>query len=355
MTSGQFRQPTRAQRGARAFTLVELLVVIAIIGALVALLLPAVQAARETARRTQCVNNLKQVALAVLNYESAHAMLPAAGSFAPESESVKFSSVGGYFRVDLRSGTNRSWLVEALPYVEQQQLFEQFDPALHVSANLGNPQAAQPQALLCPSDQAFGRFYSYRNGSADSVPFGKGNYAAYTGPFHVDDFHTPGAIRPFPQPLRKIIDGVAQTLALSEVRTRDHEFDQRGAWALPWTASSLLSFDAHPIWYDQGRGDEPDTYTEFIFTSRSAGRTQRPNSEMQDVLYECPDPVGEQIERMPCIQTEGYRSASPRSNHPGGVDAAFLDASVHFIQDDVDEALLAHLICISDGQTAAVP
>jgi prepilin-type N-terminal cleavage/methylation domain-containing protein/prepilin-type processing-associated H-X9-DG protein len=325
------RAISRRRRSVSGFTLVELLVVIAIIGALVALLLPAVQAAREAARRTQCVNNLKQTTLAVLNYESVHGILPAAGSFAPEEESVKFSTVGGYFRVDLRSGTNRSWIVEVLPYMEQQQLFDRFDRDLHVSANPGNPQAAQPASLLCPSDQAYGRFFSWRSGNAEPVPFGKGNYAAYTGPFHVDDYYTPGAIRPFGQPLRQVIDGVSQTLALSEVRTRDHEHDQRGAWALPWTASSLLSFDAHPIWYDQGKGSEPGMYSEFVFTERSAGQTQRPNSELQDVLYECPDPVGEQIDRMPCIRTDGYRSASPRSLHAGGVNAGFLDGSVHFI------------------------
>src|SRR5438876_1373568 len=89
----------------RGFTLVELLVVIAIIGVLVALLLPAVQAAREAARRAQCSNNLKQLSLALLNYETVHNTLPPAG-------------------ID---SNQMSWAVLLLPYFEQQALYDQFN------------------------------------------------------------------------------------------------------------------------------------------------------------------------------------------------------------------------------------
>src|SRR2546427_5297251 len=92
-------------RGRSGFTLVELLVVIAIIGVLVALLLPAVQAAREAARRMSCSNNLKQLSLALHNYESTFSSLPPAG-------------------ID----TNQmSWVVMLLPYMEQQPLFDKFN------------------------------------------------------------------------------------------------------------------------------------------------------------------------------------------------------------------------------------
>src|SRR6188474_2683919 len=89
----------------RAFTLVELLVVIAIIGVLVALLLPAVQAAREAARRMSCSNNLKQLSLALHNYEDTHKTLPPAG-------------------ID---SNQMSWTVLLLPYMEQKPLYDQFN------------------------------------------------------------------------------------------------------------------------------------------------------------------------------------------------------------------------------------
>ncbi|MEX1223849.1 MAG: DUF1559 domain-containing protein [Pirellulales bacterium] len=91
------------------FTLVELLVVIAIIGILIALLLPAVQAAREAARRMQCSNNLKQIALALHNFESTHGKLPAGGVY---------SKAGGY---------GHSWWTQIMPYLEQKNLYDQFD------------------------------------------------------------------------------------------------------------------------------------------------------------------------------------------------------------------------------------
>ena len=102
----------------RGFTLVELLVVIAIIGVLVSLLLPAVQAAREAARRTQCTNNMRQIGLACLNFESAKGVFPSAGGaveqFIDPAEAVK--AAYGY--------EGASWMYQILPYIEQQALYD---------------------------------------------------------------------------------------------------------------------------------------------------------------------------------------------------------------------------------------
>ncbi len=107
------------RRPKAGFTLVELLVVIAIIGILVALLLPAVQAAREAARRMQCTNNLKQIGLAILNYENAHKELPPGG----------LTQANGTY--------GHSWWVRILPYVEATNLYSQFDQKASNSGWLG--------------------------------------------------------------------------------------------------------------------------------------------------------------------------------------------------------------------------
>jgi len=124
-----------------AFTLVELLVVIAIIGVLVALLLPAVQTAREAARRSQCTNNLKQLSLAMMNYEDSFKVLP-----------------GGTGRYGCCWGT---WMVRVLPYMEQgalSNLYQNSDgndctgPRYSQAPNPANVTTRRIKALTCPSD-----------------------------------------------------------------------------------------------------------------------------------------------------------------------------------------------------------
>lgn len=129
----------RIQR--RAFTLVELLVVIAIIGVLVALLLPAIQAAREAARRSQCMNNLKQIGLGMLNYESTKKHFPP-GQFKPPGMTIKRMV---------------SWSVWHLPYIEQQNVFDRIDltraliEAPNNMADLSGPSNTIISTYLCPS------------------------------------------------------------------------------------------------------------------------------------------------------------------------------------------------------------
>jgi len=340
----------------RAFTLVELLVVIAIIGALIALLLPAVQAAREAGRRAQCANNQRQLGLAVLNYEQSHSRLPAAGEFGPFSEAVRYTSGVYHFFVDVRSGPNRSWVVNLLPYIEQQSLFSQFDRSKRVTENPSRPQLQQPASLLCPSDDASGRIYQARyETDGEITPFAKANYAAFTSPFHTNDIDTLGAMRLYGQELREVTDGTSCTSLISEVRTRDHENDQRGAWALPWSGATLLAFDAHPGWYPVSSTKLDKSRDNFEFTESSLGATQPPNGKNPDVLYECPDLAGEQVEKMPCTVNALYMSAAPRSNHLGGVNTVFLDGSVHFFSDGIDEATMAYLIATVDGRTVSAP
>jgi prepilin-type N-terminal cleavage/methylation domain-containing protein/prepilin-type processing-associated H-X9-DG protein len=116
----RFNPKSKIQNPKCGFTLVELLVVIAIIGILIALLLPAVQAAREAARRAQCSNNLKQIGLALLNYESANKKFPP----------------GGLYQTG--SGYGHSWWVRILPYIEQGAVYEKFDQKSAITGWLGD-------------------------------------------------------------------------------------------------------------------------------------------------------------------------------------------------------------------------
>ncbi len=138
-----------------AFTLVELLVVIAIIGILVALLLPAVQKAREAARRMQCLNKIKQLSLACLTYESANRRLPAAGqadmSFEPVVGKVsRQTNLRTKAMANNAAGSFNSWIVDILPYIEESSIHDQWDFDTNIRGNMALASRGLTQ-LYCPN------------------------------------------------------------------------------------------------------------------------------------------------------------------------------------------------------------
>jgi prepilin-type N-terminal cleavage/methylation domain-containing protein/prepilin-type processing-associated H-X9-DG protein len=330
----------------RAFTLVEVLVVIGIIGILVSLLLPAVQMAREAARRMSCQNNIRQLALAIKNYESTYKVYPASGIV--DTSTPDFRG---------RSGKMFSWIVLILPRIEQESLYAEFDFNVSVLQQSREPQTTHVSALHCPSDGNSGDYYAhatYTNGKS----FAKGNYAAYCSPMHTDlQTRFPGALISHTARTSASfqVDGESNTIMLSEVRAYSHTRDQRGAWALPWTGASLLAFDMHHIapvvWGERG----------FRHNPASLGVTQPPNNQGPnlDMLYDCPDPAGAQIAKMPCnIYTgsaTGWLSAAPRSNHPGGVNTALVDGSVHFMINEFDQITMAYMISVGEREVVFPP
>jgi len=347
-----------------AFTLVELLVVIAIIGVLVSLLLPAVQAAREAARRIQCTNNLKQIALAALNYESQTGMLPRSGNVAIEKLTASGSNGAAveYLAADHERGLLTSWAVDLLPLIEEQNLHAIFDLSKSVFEQESDAQSRFVSSYMCPSDEASGRYF-LDSEVTQGKKFAKGNYAAYVSPYHIDlQMVYPGALIATGQPLSHVEDGTSRTIAFSEVRTLDDEKDERGAWVLPWAGSSILSFDMHHLCQAGPRRTcLEERY--YLASSESLGFTQNPNvhgTNSKDTLHLCESGSNQQnrsdLESMPCTQwvwplgASGFYSASPRSRHPGGVNASYLDGHTTFVTDDVDEFSFAYSISINDGQ-----
>ena len=321
--------------GRRAFTLVELLVVIAIIGILISLLLPAVQAAREAARRTQCSNNLKQIGLAVLNYEEVHKRLPPSGDVAPPTPPNNF-----YME---QTGKMISWVVFVLPYAEQTPLYEQFDLSVSILAQPGDPQQHHLPFMHCPSDAMPGADFVHPT-LTQGKRFAKGNYAAWVSPDHVccwglEQVNLPGAlVGPKPHPLSAVTDGTSSTLLAGEIRIREHEQDSRGAWALPWCGSSQLS--AHV----------PSTSgVTYVANPNVANIASVPNTQIGfDGVAGCPDPAKSILEEMPCFAISN--SAAPRSRHTGGVNVVYLDGHVSFLRDSVPLTTFGYLVSIRDGQ-----
>jgi prepilin-type N-terminal cleavage/methylation domain-containing protein len=351
------------RRALRGFTLVELLVVIAIIGVLVSLLLPAVQAAREAARRMTCQNNMKNMSLACLNYESARGMLP------PASQADDVTGSNG-LKWNLYSGNQLSWVVHILPYIEQQAMYQQFDLkkpfTTFINENVSSvptPERSQPSSFMCPSDQAAGRLFEVvgRVIITGNRAFGKGNYAAFSSPEHLTCNRWLGAIVNKGQEMKRVTDGVSNTLLLTEIRTRDEPADQRGAWSIAWVGTTLIGIDVHSAALGVGESCTGAGVADGTPYAPASGQVahdnaQRPNLPAHnfnaDWIRGCNNfKDASTLDGMPCEDSDAkssYFSAAPRSLHPGGVIATNLDGSVTWLADEIQAQTLALRVCIND-------
>ncbi|ODT97838.1 MAG: hypothetical protein ABS79_06885, partial [Planctomycetes bacterium SCN 63-9] len=204
------RHPAGSRNKRRAFTLIEILVVISIIGVLIALLLPAVQAAREAARRAQCVNNLKQLGLALHIYEGTHLTFP------PGYVS-SFNATGD------DTGPGWGWAAMLLPQFEQTPLFTSinFNLAIEQPSNLTG-RLPTVGIFACPSDPHSPTYWAVNRDAATGVPrqniceVASSNYVSMygngePGPLGDGPFYRDSKVG-----LRDITDGTAQTIALGE-------------------------------------------------------------------------------------------------------------------------------------------
>ena len=278
-------------RRASAFTLVELLVVVAIIGILIALLLPAVQAAREAARRAQCANHLKQISLAVLEYEEAWEVFP-----------VNFPQDACHDE-PLQASTGKGWMVGILPLLEQGGLHDSMDfqgtmKDGHGLLNVGNRQYIErtPAPYLCPSDSSSGKTRDdiWHFPQQYNVPLSTMNYAGVVGPHSVivnSDLSTFGGLtycnsycwnrmrsctgsfwnHSYMAPVRMATfeDGASNTYIVGEIVP---EFDSFKVWAL---GNSSIAFTSVPLNYLDPAGVGIWGYPDHMgFRSRHAGGAQ---------------------------------------------------------------------------------
>jgi prepilin-type N-terminal cleavage/methylation domain-containing protein len=297
-----FRSLEKAHSTARraAFTLVELLVVIAIIGILVALLLPAVQAAREAARRTSCQNNLKQIALAAHNYHDTTGKLP------PASTNPALSGSSGFAAI--------------LPHLEQANLYTLYDFSQGNSAPAN--QAAVSQRIptyVCPSC-VFAR--SVPITGCDANNRAPGTYAFCTGaqdPWGAND----GAIATASTPqtnFASILDGTSNTFLVGESHWNFRDYQ--------WAASPPTPCSG------QVRGGF--TYWSSPYPLATAFTTRGPFNPK-------------------AMAGDSTRLSNFRSNHPGGVNMANVDGSIRFVSETIDHAALDAAATRAGGETLPNP
>ena len=310
----------------RGFTLVELLVVIAIIGILVALLLPAIQAAREAARRTQCMNNMRQLGVAQQTYHTAHNGFPAGITVEPENNCQQHwqnqPNMNGICPSNYPHVSYMAWLY---PYFELGAAFDQMD----FDYDPGNPWyvswpdealATVVPILVCPSDGIGANPFPLASEPVGKL-YSKSNYLAFfSGCEDMDQARDIGGAIPLwravfgvgrSTQIAKISDGSSNTMTMSEYITGVGN-DHRGYF---WGAHA-------------GGGA---IYTKFT-----------PNTSATDVLFDkpgwCPDGSNDPANNRPCVTVwpPFTTTSAARSMHPDGVNVLMADSSVTFVSQDID-------------------
>jgi type II secretory pathway pseudopilin PulG len=293
--------------------LIELLAVIAIVAILMALLLPAVQTARESARRTQCKSNLKQIGVALHNYHESFQLFPPStikkpsGTYPPPFDIVKYET----------STWCANWLVLLLPQLDQQALYRQYNFGAPATSNSAVISTHLP-IFVCPSDSYASA--SNRFKPTSGVYFGataaRGNYAINESPDDHGNTHPLSlGVAEVNRSYRSsaIRDGLSNTVFVDEIRAgADAVGDSRGTWGLGGAGNSATR-------------------------KHACGSASKPNDNSlnSDDLAQC---VNSPSLGLPCMQdTLGVynEQTASRSQHPGGVHVLLGDGAVRFINNSI--------------------
>lgn len=309
-------------KASRGFTLIELLVVIAIIAVLISLLLPAVQSAREAARRAQCVNNLMQIGLALSHYETAHEAFPP-GVINPTGP------------IDnIAKGVHFNWITQILPYLDNRATARHFNynVDLYDAANT-TVRSITIGSLVCPSDPLRGRGVA----GPDFRPGGTSYAANYNDKEEPIDtknngvFFLNSAVR-----LDQILDGSSYTLFAGE-----HKYQADLGWA-SGTNSTLRNTGYNP------NGS-------FMLPVFKVDGSLESNLDDQEAIYGDPELETAVIESQPGETEEQAKKRLLRlcggyaSYHPGGANFVFGDGSVKFIKNSISPLTFQKLGNRADG------
>jgi len=331
-----------ARRPRKAFTLVELLVVIAIIGILIALLLPAVQAAREAARRSQCTNNVKQLALAMHNYHDVHQTFPSNAYGNPN------------WPVYQKFSAN----VSILPFIEQSALADQFSFTASFGSNMSGPAQQKVAAFLCPSALEYdtsdpdvdwygpGTNYAWCSGSSVYTTRG-GGVDGHNGIFQVLT----------EQRMADVTDGLSNTIMNSEILSADGVANMATyPYDIFYSSNGLFDAVADKHNPTQAEIDAIGQACESPSGERSNGGSHWAWYAHDQSLFNVSAPPNWRYPTCggDCCPGGGhdwsYGLMPPRSLHPGGVNVGLGDGSVRFISETIELVTLHHLGNRHDGQ-----
>ncbi len=323
----------RAVQRSAGFTLVELLVVITIIGILMSLLLPAVQQIRAAARRIQCGNHLKQLALAMHNYEAAiGALPPAAISWVgdPIYGTAGRPGPGSWY-------DDHGWYSQIGPYIEQQAWYDSIDFTKSFSHEVNDqPRRHEVPLYACPSD-------GFKKNEWDSRTWARlrGNYVVNFGNTNYGQTEKAGVkflgapFRPLKsQGIADVRDGSSNTLMMAEILTVLESNQCSGCWGSPLSDfSTSLGGQTFNGWLP------PNSPVGDDVARRLA---PEPDYTLNDIPY--PNRASHSVDQ----------SFAARSHHNGGVQGSYCDASVHFFNDGIDAQTWAALSSARGGEVVSV-